>query len=1545
MNPYCVVSVHGNEKKTSLKKKTMSPVWDRSFNFEMKNLSRSDLESIKIFVSVKDHSSLYFDDTIGVYEVDLTSVYFNRGHSFRKSWFTLYDPSEKIEGCMGFVKMDLEVLGPGDESSTFEGGVDDPGTSATIFSSKVKPKGHLIVAEIYRAEYLAPVGFASRRLDAFVKLSFGGVTRQTKIVTDTSNPEFNQVIHLQAYLPNHSKHVRLELLHDGLATDAVVGTAQLAFNSFKYSDSMKPTWLNLYGPPLYADLTGPAESAAGASTFRGRVLVRLSSRDEASPSSEVLNMEFRPPVFSIPNPLSKTYTWRVDLFEGNEVPTSEQGLVHFCLGPYMLKSRMERISNARIDWSEQLAERRITLPVDLSMIPDLVVYFADEDAESHRLSFARVKASQFIALNRETYDRCQIPCIFKLREEKSNRLPGKASFPGFLVARITLLAYTAPPRPPLRIPPAPLSAIAAGVGRGYARTKYKLAIFVYIARDLAAIEADGTSSPFVSFSSGGQVVRTKTHRATLNPDFYETVILDIELSEDPHAAPPALVVLLQHERRSNGIFKGDFSLIGRYWLLLNVRTKRQLVVGRDPKETVGIYAGRPRWVPIIYDRGGRVDGRLLMGYAAFPANQEGKVNLPQSLKPTVSAEPITLFGFGFRDLAGGSGASMPTGLNYALKINSSFSGEKTKKSAGETNEFGLYDLSSNQPTRIVVEVPLLPALCPILEVFLYKTGPLGERQFLGVGQFPLAKEFGYVYGEDQDPAYREKWNEFFTLDKIIDRANTRVGPLRAKFQKFRPENKLVYLENIVYELEDRKSIGSTAPNSGELTPESYSKSGRFRENRLAKDSEQVEHINAEFLLDKSEDEGDDAFEKHARLAKKPPMMQDQADDLLSNPSEDLPSPPASPRPIHQKPQRSAAATATPFSSKKQTGTEMIKGGGPGAWGEGKEKVVIQQEELQDDSEGSVEVSQFGLNSEHSFLELSAELSEKAVRFDDVHVPENRDARERAHDNQTRRFIEGLRFPNQLKGLFGGKGSNDKELQYQDFDSEEGEDYDDLLPYLKGRIEVPDDLEDALFASPNDRVVSTMFLYRGNSRPEGGFLRPKADGSGKVAKFKFLIVRENRPDLVPFKRIERFLRNVTRPKEFVARVYVLRGLNLASTLETPSPHTYLKYNFNGLQVEDAESSRTGAFPEFYRSQEFAISRLPGTAMLRVEVWEKVLLGRDVLLGYTDIDLEDRFFSIRWQKQPRKPLERRNLLNDYYGSRGRLEMWIDLISGNSREPRTVVYPKTQRPFELRAIVWETKDVRHKNELNGSNDLFAKGGLHLNPQLLETDTHWNCRGKGSFNWRWKFDLSLPVDEHKNPGEDHFVVQLWNRDSETRNQLIGETIIDLQTHSMLKKAYFRKAQVDMRLRVKGTAQETAKIWFDVFHPDKLDLWGNRISQGKVLLSFQAMPKELTEKFPNSLGRDEPNFHPTLPKPLGRLRFDPLRPLETLRDVIGPREFWKLIAFGSIGAVILLGILFVWNALAAYVGLQWSLNQCNTVPAVSPATSTASAALNMLLE
>jgi hypothetical protein len=89
-----------------------------------------------------------------------------------------------------------------------------------------------------------------------------------------------------------------------------------------------------------------------------------------------------------------------------------------------------------------------------------------------------------------------------------------------------------------------------------------------------------------------------------------------------------------------------------------------------------------------------------------------------------------------------------------------------------------------------------------------------------------------------------------------------------------------------------------------------------------------------------------------------------------------------------------------------------------------------------------------------------------------------------------------------------------------------------------------------------------------------------------------------------------------------------------------------------------------------------------------------------------------------------------------------------------PRIDISPPPKIEFELRVIVWGTTDVVFKDEVTKCNDLYVVG--ILGNQKLETDTHWRCRTKGSFNYRFKYSVTLPLDVDDDYGKDVLIVSL---------------------------------------------------------------------------------------------------------------------------------------------------------------------------------------------
>ncbi len=229
-----------------------------------------------------------------------------------------------------------------------------------------------------------------------------------------------------------------------------------------------------------------------------------------------------------------------------------------------------------------------------------------------------------------------------------------------------------------------------------------------------------------------------------------------------------------------------------------------------------------------------------------------------------------------------------------------------------------------------------------------------------------------------------------------------------------------------------------------------------------------------------------------------------------------------------------------------------------------------------------------------------------------------------------------------------------------------------------------------------------------------------------------------------------------PKKVVVRLYILKGKSLTPK-DGNNSDPYLIIKLGETTITDMESLRPDTCnPGFYKVYEIPAT-LPGAATLSVEVWDDDGFDFPDLIGITKFDIEDRYFSKEWKENypDKKPIEERTLfIKTSSAPQGVLQCWLDLLETKeaSANPAYDISPPPREDFELRVIVWGTKDCVFKDEATKCNDLFAKG--ILSGKELETDTHWRCRAKGSFNWRWKFPMKLPLDPDEEYGFDILTV-----------------------------------------------------------------------------------------------------------------------------------------------------------------------------------------------
>ena len=270
--------------------------------------------------------------------------------------------------------------------------------------------------------------------------------------------------------------------------------------------------------------------------------------------------------------------------------------------------------------------------------------------------------------------------------------------------------------------------------------------------------------------------------------------------------------------------------------------------------------------------------------------------------------------------------------------------------------------------------------------------------------------------------------------------------------------------------------------------------------------------------------------------------------------------------------------------------------------------------------------------------------------------------------------------------------------------------------------------------------------------------------------------------------ERLFEALQKPMTYIVRVYVLIAKDLPEN-GADKPDPYLRLSL-GEQVRE---NRQDAFSDesevgFYQAFEFTAT-LPGATVLRVDVVDKNFLWEDVLIGGTEIDIEDRIFSKHWQAvcSARPPKERRELRRPEINLRqGFVDLFVEIMTENEALHRRVldISPPPIQKWELRLIIWSARGVPLDLDDSGLSDLYV-GAQYDDPyakkkargMVLRTDTHFRAsKGKASWNWRMRFPVELRyTDRSLSRDKRHMLrLKLWDWDV-SLNDLAGETSLDL--------------------------------------------------------------------------------------------------------------------------------------------------------------------------
>uniref|UniRef100_A0A7N6BWE1 C2 domain-containing protein n=1 Tax=Anabas testudineus TaxID=64144 RepID=A0A7N6BWE1_ANATE len=324
IKPVVKVTLAGQTKRTRIRKGN-NPVFDEVNVFFPCFLG----PNIKYFFQVCDSRSLRTDAVIGEFKFTIHCL----GHCFLRKWLLLCDPDDFSAGVKGYLKVSLFVLAAGDEPPADKREcVED---KEDIEGNLLRPagltlRGATFTLKIFRAEDLPQMddtfmdgmrqilGFDSNRknlVDPLVEIHFAGKTISTKILEKNANPHWNQSLSMPIRFPSMCEKMRIRIVDwDRASHNDVIGTTHLCMSKISapggeidafmsvseaclshpetnltFDDSLGflptfgPCFVNLYGSPReFTAFNDPHEALnlgkGEGVAYRGRVLLELTTK-------------------------------------------------------------------------------------------------------------------------------------------------------------------------------------------------------------------------------------------------------------------------------------------------------------------------------------------------------------------------------------------------------------------------------------------------------------------------------------------------------------------------------------------------------------------------------------------------------------------------------------------------------------------------------------------------------------------------------------------------------------------------------------------------------------------------------------------------------------------------------------------------------------------------------------------------------------------------------------------------------------------------------------------------------------------------------------------------------------------------------------------------------------------------------------------------------------------------------------------------------------------------------------------------------------------
>ncbi|CAK9828332.1 Fer-1-like protein 6 [Anthophora retusa] len=321
-NPMVVVRVGNRRKKTVVRERTDSPVYNEYFVFDFFG-SLDELLSTRIMIAVYLKGYLRFKFH-GSTSFEIALVWDQPDRQYYHKWAMLTNPKDLFAGPKGYVKCNIAINVKGEKLRVLpdtEGEDDIEGNLLLPVGGEFLPfrQRACYIFTIYRADGLPDMSSLCVKNDfenvnPFVQISFAGMKETTSQAWQIYGPRFNERIIFKEMFPSLCQRVRISVKHRINSCRTCV-IASYILNMSRISNSGEygflptfgPSFLHFYGTGFTEKSSCLGKYSTALPFYRGRVLLSMKIEMDDSETSSGVTAETE-----LAAPIMEGSLWRTE---------------------------------------------------------------------------------------------------------------------------------------------------------------------------------------------------------------------------------------------------------------------------------------------------------------------------------------------------------------------------------------------------------------------------------------------------------------------------------------------------------------------------------------------------------------------------------------------------------------------------------------------------------------------------------------------------------------------------------------------------------------------------------------------------------------------------------------------------------------------------------------------------------------------------------------------------------------------------------------------------------------------------------------------------------------------------------------------------------------------------------------------------------------------------------------------------------------------------------------------------------------------------------